>query len=371
MEKIKVLHLTPPDSHGGGIGSYIFGHYRYMDQERFQFDFLTRDKGLKNAEEYSEFSYRVHLLPCTAGENRELFISQIGQILDEGYDILHLHTSFWTGFLLEEIAMKKGIRKVIVHAHSSFVEEADGEKRELLLKHHVQLKEEFSEKYATDLCACSKLAADWLFGPQIPRSKIRIMKNAIETEKYRFNQKMREQVREKLGLDGKIVLGTTGRISYAKNHEFLIELFSVVRKERQDVCLLIVGSGNLELELKWMIGRYHLEDSVILTGWKADIGNYLSAMDIFLLPSRFEGFPIGLLEAVASGLPCLASDHITQEIEFSTQIQRLECSVEKWNMKLQKMMYNGLERYEGSGILKEAGFDVREQAKVLERFYKE
>ena len=258
MKKIKVLHLTPPDSHGGGIGSYIFGHYRYMNQERFQFDFLTRDKELEYAPEYSDFSYKVHLLPCTAGENQALFASQIEQILDEGYDILHLHTSFWTGFLLEEIAMRKGIRKVIVHAHSSYVEEKNPEKRELLLKRHWKLKEDFSEKYATDLCACSKLAADWLFGPQIPRSRIRIMKNAIETEKYRFNQEAREQIRKSLGLEKKIVLGTVGRSSYSKNHEFLIKLIAALKKERQDVCLLIVGSGNLEQELKRMIKEENL-----------------------------------------------------------------------------------------------------------------
>ena len=312
MNPIRILHLTPPGF--GGIDSYIFGHYRHMDQQRFRFDFMTQNLELENAEQYQDFSYRVWTLPVTAAQDRSGFIKRVRKILQEGYDVLHLHTSYWTGFLLEELAKEAGIPKVILHAHSTAVDENDPEKRLALSRRHEEIKRAFSPDLATDYWACSRLAADWLFGPQIPRDRISIIKNAIDVEKYRFNMQKRSKIRDQLNLGDAFVLGTIGRLSYLKNHSFLVDLFSRFHQKYPHTKLLIVGDGELRGDLSRQILDKNLERDVLLLGWKNDVENYLQAMDVFLLPSRFEGLGIAAVEAAASGLPCIVSDQVPEEV---------------------------------------------------------
>ena len=230
------------------------------------------------------------------------------RVLSNQYNIFHIHTSYWTGFLLEELAKQAGIKKVIVHAHASFVDEADPQKRKPLLERHEEIKRDFPPDLATDFWACSQLAADWLFGAQIPKSKIRIMKNAIEVERFRFDEARREALRHELGLDGALVLGTAGRFAYSKNYDFLLDVFAGFYRKNPRARLLLLGDGELREDLERQIRENRLEDAVLLLGWRTNMEAYFQAMDLFLLPSRFEGLGIAAVEAVASGLPCIVSD---------------------------------------------------------------
>ena len=366
---IKVLHLASPGI--GGIENYIFTHYKYMDRRQFRFDFLTQNSGLKDAEEFKEFEYEVKLLPTTAAKDRRLFTERVRAALRDGYDVLHLHTCYWTGFLIEEIAKEVGIKKVIVHSHSTFIDERDSMKREQLLRRHEEVKRMFSPELATDFWSCSWAAADWLFGPQIPRDRIRIMKNAIELERFQFNARERANVRKQLGLGWELVLGTVGRLSYQKNHAFLIELFQKFHLEHPQSKLLIVGDGELKTTLEEQINRLGLEGAVLLAGWKPDVSSYLSAMDCFLLPSRFEGFPIVAVEAVASGLPCVVSNQVSKDTTFKGKIQHVPLGVSNWLDALTELLQFPANRAEGTIFVKEAGYDIGQQAKVLEKLYKE
>lgn len=369
MRPIKVLHLTSA-YRVGGIDTYIFSHYKYMNRDRFQFTFMTRNGGLQDAEQFQEFSYDVKLLPTTAAGDRELFIKRVREILMEGYDVLHLHTSYWTGFLIEEIAKEVGIPKIIVHSHNtSIADVSEPEERKILLKQHEAVKKEFSLDLATDFCACSWKAADWLFGPQIPREKIRIMKNAIEVERFQFNPKARKQIRAELGLENMLVLGSAGRLAYQKNPEFLIEVFGKIRKEHKNAKLLMIGDGELRKDVERQIQRIGLEDAVLLLGWKTNVEDYLQAMDCFLLPSRFEGNPISLIEATASGLPCVIADTITEEAVISNTIHRISLDISGWFSTLEEILNKPIDRLRGTETARAAGYDVKQQAKVLEGLY--
>lgn len=368
MKPIKVLHLTPPFGLGG-IHSYIFNHYKYLDQEKFRFTFMAQSLDLRKAEEFRDFSFDVKLLPTTAAKNPRLFAGRVREILMEGYDVLHLHNSYWTGFLIEEIAKEAGIPKVIVHAHSTSVEESDPVKRGALIKRHEEIKRAFSPDLATDFCACSRKAADWLFGPQIPRDKIRIMKNGIEVERFRYSPETRRRIRAELCLGDAFVFGTVGRLSYAKNPEFLIDLIFEVQKKHPKVKLMIVGDGELRKALEDQIRKSGLEDNVLLLGWKPDVENYLQAMDCFLLPSRFEGLGIAAIEAAASGLPCAVSDSVPEDIEVTPSIFRVPLEISAWREVAEKIMGLPIDRPKGAGLVMSAGYDIKGQAGILQAVY--
>ena len=369
MRPIRVLQLVSPGF--GGIESFLFNHYQYMDTEKVRFDFLTQNRALKDAEQYRNFQYEVHLLPTTADKNRDLFVRQVREIFGNHYDVLHLNNCFWTGFLLEELAREAGIRKVIVHSHSTFIDEPDAKRREELYRRHEEVKKAFSTELATDFWACSQMAADWLFGPQIPGDRIRIIKNAIEAEKYRFDEEKRAQVRKELNLEDALVLGTVGRLSFSKNHEFLIELLKEIRKSHPKVKLLIIGEGDLRGALETQIQENGLEGAVLLLGWKSNVEDYLQAMDIFLLPSRFEGLGIAAVEAAASGLPAVVSDQVPEDVAFTENVRHVPLELPLWTRTLEELAELSCNRGEGVEVVRAAGYDVRRQAKVLEALYQE
>ncbi len=371
MEQIRVLHLT--SAYGiGGIETYIFSHYQYMNRDKFKFTFMTQNSSLRDVEQFQEFSFDVKLLPTTAAKDPELFTKRVREILMEGYDILHLHTNYWTGFLIEEIAKEIGIPKVIVHSHNTSIGDASGpEDRKNLLKRHEEVKRAFSLDLATDLYACSWLAADWLFGGQISRDKIRIVRCAIDLERFRFIPEVRKQIRTELGLDNALVLGFTGRLTYQKNPEFLIEAFQKFRKAHKNAKLILVGDGELRKDVEKQVGENGLKDAVLRLGWKTNVEDYLQAMDCFLLPSRFEGNPISLIEATATGLPAVIADTITEEAVISNNIYRVPFDISVWLSTLEEALEKPVDRQSGTETARAAGYDVRQQAKVLERLYTE
>lgn len=367
MKPLRVLQLVSPGF--GGIESYVFSHYKYMDRRKFRFDFLTQNRALEGAEQYREFSYDVHLLQTTAEKDRDSFVRRMREVLGGGYDVLHLNNCFWTGFLLEELAREAGIRKIIVHSHSTFIDEPDERKRAELLRRHEEIKRAFSPELATDFWTCSRAAADWLFGPQIPRDRIRLMKNAIEVEKYRFDPQKRARLRDELNLGDALVLGTAGRLAYQKNHSFLIDMFSRFHRRRPQSKLLIVGDGELRGELESQITGKGLEKDVLLLGWRTNVEDYLQAMDVFLLPSRFEGLGIAAVEAAASGLPCVLSDQVPEEVAFSEDIQRIPLEISAWTTAVETASQRRPDRQDGAGTVRAAGYDIKRQAKVLEALY--
>lgn len=369
MGQINVLQLVSPIL--GGIESYVFNHYQFMDREKIHFDFLTQNKALEGARQYRNFRYRVHLLQKVANQDQDLFARQMRELLSSGYDVLHLNNSFWTGFLLEELAKEAGIRKVIVHSHASFIDEPDEEKRARLLRRHEEVKEAFTQDLATDFWACSRGAADWLFGPQIPRDKIRIMKNAIEIEKFQFDSRRRERVRDELGVEDAVVLGTVGRLAYSKNQAFLIEVFADYHRRHPSSKLLLVGDGELRGELELQIYGRGLEKDVLLLGWKTNVEDYLQAMDIFLLPSRFEALGIAVVEAAASGLPCLVSDRVPKDVAFTENIRHIPLDIPAWTAVLEEVSQLRIDRQDGAEAVRAAGYDIKRQAKVLEALYEQ
>lgn len=364
----KILHMTPPDVNNG-IYRYIFNHMPYISQQEYQFAFLTKAAGdLRRTREYSRYHFPIYCLHNTERENKEALEKEVRTILMDGFDILHLHTSSWRGFLIEEIAMDMGIGKVIVHSHSAGIDEMSSSERQKRIQAHEQYKERFSMKFATDVCACSWKAADWLFGSQIDRGKIKILPNAIEADKYAFNKIKREKMRIELGIEDKIVIGCVGRYCYQKNQEFLMEAFEKACRRNRNLFLLCIGQGQNIAGIRQKASVLGIAENSLYLDWQTNIEDYLQAMDIFCFPSRFEGLGIAAIEAQAAGLRCLVSDTITREVALTDRVTFLPLEEEIWQRELENAVIDS-SRKAYDKELAERGYDLRSAAVKLTDLY--
>lgn len=366
--KIKVLHMTPPDINNG-VYRYVFNHMRYMDMQKYQFAFLTSAaEELKLTEEYHQYGFWIHTLHNRQRDNREELRKEVVNVLSQGYDAIHLHTSSWRGFLIEQIAMEMGVGKVIVHSHSTGIDVADESERKRQMEEHEEYKKQFSMKYATDVCACSSLAADWLFAPGIPREQIRILPNAIDVKRYHFQPEKRQEIRTLLNVENRTVIGNVGRYSYQKNHEFLVRAFAKAYTHNPSLFLLCLGEGVLLEKLKVLSRHLGIENSVLFMEWEKHVEDYLQAMDVFCLPSRFEGLPISAIEAQAAGLKCLISENITREVQITDLVTFLPIQETCWEVELAKCRIN-THRCRQDEKIARAGYDIRFAAEQLEVLY--
>lgn len=219
---------------------------------------------------------------------------------------------------------------------------------------------------ATDLLACSRPAAESLFGKEAGR-RATVIKNGVDTKRFAFSAALREACREELGYAGTdYVIGHVGRFTEQKNHRFLIDVFYEVGKVCPEARLLLLGEGELQEEIRQRVSQYGLDDKVIFAGVKEEMERYYCAMDVFVLPSLFEGLGIVNLEAQASGLSCVVSDQVPREADVSGRMEFLPLGdALAWRDSLLK--YKGLvhERRDDWQDVYDAGYDVEKTAQVL------
>ena len=364
----KILHLTPPDINNG-VYRYIFNHMKYMDRQAYRFAFLTKNPaGLQNTDEFRKYSFPVHALCSVERDDPDSFRKEIVRILGTGYDAIHLHTSYWRGFLIEEIAMELGLPQVIVHSHSTGIDVPGQEERMGLLEKHEAFKARFGPQYATDLCACSEMAGEWLYGKQIPKDSIHILRNAIEVERYHFHPQIRKEKREEWGLEGRLVIGNIGRYCYQKNQDFLLRVFARAHRRNPRLFLLLIGQGELLPELKRTAGYLGIGDDVLFLGLQEHVEEYLQAMYVFCLPSRFEVLAISAVESQTEGLPCLMADTVSRETAITDLARFLPLEEEVWEEALIKYPDHFCRERLDERIA-ESGYDIRQAARSLERLY--
>ena len=365
---IKVLHMTPPDVNNG-VYRYIFSHMQYMDRSRFQFAFLTKGaEELRQAPEYKKYGFMIYELKSVQREGAERFRQEIVQILENGFDILHLHTSSWRGFMIEEIAMERKIPRVIVHSHSAGIDEGVPALWEERVQVHESFKRQFSMKYATDVWACSIAAAKWLYGANIPSDRIRIMPNAIDIERYRFQPEKRVRMRRQMGFEDKFVVGNIGRYAFQKNQEFLLRVFAAAYRKDSRLHLLCLGEGEMLPRLRRLAETLGIEKCVNLIGWQENAEDYLQAMDVFCLPSRFEGLGIAAVEAQAAGLKCLIADTVPEEVKLTDLVSFLPLEEKQWVRELVHCNIQYDRKCRDEEIIR-AGYEIRSAAKRLEEMY--
>ena len=312
---------------GGGVEAVVMNYYRHIDRSKIQFDFIC-DEDSTNIpyEEIEKLGGKVIIVPPYQKVFK--YHKALKKVLKDGnYKIVHSHINTLSVFSLYA-AKCAGVPVRIAHSHSTTNPK---EKRKNLMK---QLLRPFSKIFATDYMACSELAGRWLFGNKtFDKGEVYILNNAIELDKFAYNEEYRNKHRKELGIsEDTLVIGHVGRFVEQKNHRFLIDIFNEVHKKNNNSVLLLVGQGPLETEIKEKVDKLELTDSVKFLGQRSDVNELYSAMDVFLLPSLYEGLPVVGVEAQATGLLCVLSDDMTKETKVldSTVFESLNNSAEHW-----------------------------------------
>ncbi|MCI8886827.1 MAG: glycosyltransferase family 1 protein [Hungatella sp.] len=362
----RIIHFSLANSKGG-ITQYVLNNWKYIDKTRFQFDMVTFGGQLDFEGDLQKEGCRIFYVKNRAEDDLEQFQKEILEVLSRGYDTVHLHTSYWKSFELEKLAKQVGIPQIIVHAHNTGV--FDDSEREEKQQQHYRLLENLTPDIATDFCACSNAAANWLYEDKIPKEKIQILNNAIDVESFMFSNQKRKEYRERIGWGNKFIIGHVGRFSYQKNHEFLIEVFKKVVEKNKDARLLLIGKGPLENKVYSLVKRYGLIDKVHFTGICDDVNGWLQAMDMFALPSRFEGLPIVAVEAQSSGLQCLLSDKITRETKITDRVSFLPLDITLWCNRILLLKAGEEDRVNCTEQIRQVGYDIKTYIKILEELY--
>ncbi|MCI8891504.1 MAG: glycosyltransferase family 1 protein [Eubacterium sp.] len=364
---MKILQFPIADSFGG-ITHYVLDQWKWINKEKFQFDFATMSKKLDFADQILSSGSKIHYISCYAEEDSRQFAREIHGILDEGYDAVHLHTKQWKSFLIEKICLERKIPKIIVHSHSTQCDANDADVRRKEIEKHEQVKKAFNSSLATDFWACSDAAADWLFGNQIPREKVQIMRNAIDVEKFSYQEKIRREIRRKLGVEEQFVLGNVGRMVYQKNHRFLLQVFAQVCRINENAVLILAGDGPLEQELSVMAGNLGIRERVRFLGKRTDVHDLYQAMDVFVFPSHFEGLSIALLEAQTCGLKCITGKNIPSDVNVTGEVTYLDQDVAAWVANIQRFA-KGYRRIDQSDAVRQAGYSIKQQILNVEAGY--
>lgn len=297
----------------------------------------------------------IYEIPNRSKSPIKYFNSLKNIVKKNNYNIIHAHGNSGT-LLLDIYASKLGGANIrISHCHNSTCTH----------KFIHKITKSGLNKNATTLLACSNVAGKWLYDKDFE-----IINNGIEFEKFSFNEEVRKKYRDEMGLSEYFVLGHVGHISYQKNHEFLLEIFKEILKINPKSKLVLIGDGILRTEIENKIRKLKIENDVILMGKRSDISNILCMMDIFIFPSRFEGLPVALLEAQATGLQCITSTAVTEEANVLGNVKylNLEESPEIWANKILECNKNYPRNY-ALEIFKKSKFNIDNEVKKLEELY--
>lgn len=350
----------------GGIETFIMNVFRNIDRTKVSFDFLlgTEDECDYN-KEILALGGNIHYIPdCRNGLFKN--IKMLNRFYKEHpeYKIIHLHASALLNIVPLVVAKKHNIPVRIIHSHSTSV--CGNPLRNLL---HIFNKLWLTD-YATHYLACSKLAGEWMFSSKYKKTPYQIINNGIDIDNFKFDPDKRNELRKHLCINDKFVVGHVGSFSKAKNHSFLLDIFSNIKEKSDDAILLLVGDGNLRKNIEDKIRKLGLSDSVILTGKRTDIAELMCAMDVFAFPSLHEGLGIVAIESQCNGLKTIVADTIPEDAFITPLISKLplELSAEKWAREIIKLE-KGYARQDMSLEIKMAGYDIKKIAYKMQSFY--
>lgn len=359
MDKpIKILIIGMHDKIGG-VETFLMNYYRNIDRNKVQFDFISIYDKLCFEDEIKNLGGRVYKI-CSEKRNPIKYCSQLKKIIKENnYEIVHINMLSAANILPVIVAKKQKVKHIIIHSHNSNTPAG------LLRKILNTLNKPFLH-LGTDFFACSNLAGEWLFGIRfLKKHQLKIINNAVEVDEYKFNSEIRESVRRELKCENKFIIGHVGRFSYQKNHDFLIDVFYEVQKEDKNAVLLLIGEGELKDQIQEKVKKLNIQKNVIFLGTTNKVQDFLQAMDLFVLPSRFEGLPVVGIEAQASGTKCLFSSNITKETKIVENTEFLDMNIQDWKKEILNCK-NTSKSYDNAIDDK---YNIKVAAKELEKKY--
>lgn len=307
---IRVLHVFAAlDS--GGVANFVMNTYRRIDRSKIQYDFaLTAGEKSYMDDEAEALGARLFYFD----QSKSLTDNLKEVLTKEGpFTVVHSHVFFYSGLVLQTAKSCK-IPVRIAHAHNAYT----GDGTSLPRKAYEFAMRTLIKKNATVMMGCSEKACNYVFGESSKKdSRVMVMPDGIDCERFSFNEETRKKVRKEYGLEDKFVVGHVGHFNPAKNHEKILSVFKEVATQKENAMLFLVGDGELEQAVRDQVKALDLTDKVVFAGAHTDVENMYQAMDVFLFPSRYEGFGMAMIEAQTGGLNCLASDVVPTDTDLN------------------------------------------------------
>ena len=348
----------------GGVESVVMNYYRYIDKDKIQFDFIVDENSTHIPyKEIESMGGQVILVPTY--QKIGLYIKELKRIFKEKkYRIVHSHLNSLSIFPLY-VAKKTNIPVRIAHSHST------SNKKEWKKNIIKNILRPLSKINASHYFCCSELAGRWLFGNKTyNQKKVTLINNAIEIDNFIYDETIQYKIRKELNLSDKLVIGHVGRFVNQKNHTYLIDIFYEIHKKNKNTVLLLIGEGPLLNEIKLKVEKLELNQAVKFLGVRNDVNILMQAMDVFILPSLYEGLPVVGVEAQAAGNLCILSEDMTKDTKIlkTTKFLSLSESPEYWAEEILKAQKSFTKKNTKKEII-QACFDIKTESKKLERLY--
>lgn len=352
-----------------GVATIVYKWGQEFDSKKIAYDYLMQS-GLPAKKYQNAIEKKGGKMYTIENGSRSMLtvIKWIEKIIRENqYETIHINTdTAYVAAAYMHSALKAGIKNIYVHSHCTQVDDTNFLKRKIKTFFHYMFRPYVC--YNTKMyLACSEYAGIWMFGKRnFEKEKSKIIYNGVEVEKYLFDREVRKQYRSSLNIEGKFVIGCIGRFSYQKNHDFLITVFDKLLKRRHDSVLMLVGDGELKQDLYNKVKKLGIEDKVLFLGLRNDVPQLLSAMDVLVMTSRFEGLPVTMVEAQMASLPCVVSGNITREAKFTDEVVFINgYNVKKWNDAICK--FEKKNRVNNRKQLMTSNFNIQHAAMELQK----
>lgn len=357
-----LIVITTGFSSFGGLASVMINYISHMDLDNLDIDILSGNDPDKYAIDFCD-KYKVNYIKCSGRKKRPLnYFFKLLKIL-KSYDVIHINGNSAT-MVIELLAAKlANVNVRITHTHA-------GECEHKIL-HSVCFP--LFKKLCTKTIACSVAAGDWIYG----KNNYALLPNSIDIDKYAYNASSRNLIRDMYSInESTVVIGNVGKMDdNLKNHIKILDIFKIFNDKYNDSKLMLVGDGKARSEFEEYAKKINIYDNVIFAGMRNNVSEYLSAFDIFLFPSEYEGMPLALLEAEASGLCCIISDTIDKDVCVcdSVYVEKLHADNTVWfNRIVELLKYDRTVQYEYNySKLFNSCFNINKTSSVLKNIYME
>ena len=356
---IRILQCVN-NMHRAGLETMLMNYYRNIDRTQIQFDFLThRPERSDYDDEIEALGGRIYRAPRLYPQNYPAYFAYMRRFFREHpeYRIIHSHIDAMS-YLPLLAAKKAGLPVRIAHSHSTSID------KDFKYPLKLYFRSKLSQAANVRL-ACGEEAGHFLFGEE----PFTVISNAIDPEPFYFDPEVRQRKRDALGINAELVIGHVGRFSYPKNHRFLVEVFQEVNRRQQNAVLLLTGTGEKEQEIRDQVQMLNLEEKVLFLGSRDDVSELYQAMDVFVMPSLFEGVPLVGIEAQAAGLPCIFSDRVPKEVQIAGNCEflPLEKAAPVWAERI--LAVNSEGRADAEEMLRNSRYNIKHTSNILENFY--
>jgi glycosyltransferase involved in cell wall biosynthesis len=312
----------------GGMTAHMINYIENINKKDIGAKFTIVVTGVRDENiisKFKELGCNIEYFPDRKSELIKYILALRKLIINHSYSVIHVHGNSSTMGIELFTGKHYGIPIRIAHCHNSKCEHKTL---------HKILNVEFKNSY-TQAVACSDLAGEWIFG----KGNYDVLPNAIDINKFRFHSSVRNEFRKKLELDkDEILIGHVGNFNEQKNHKFLIEIFNSFQEKNKSQ-LLLIGTGVLIEDIKRQVELLGIQSKIHFLGLRDDVNCWMQAMDVFVLPSKWEGFGMVAIEAQASNLPVVASTEVPTVTRVTNSIKYLDLNscVNDWNRAIQEL----------------------------------